>query len=369
MKRKTRKKASKTPPKPYSTRVHKLRQEMAERDLDGYLVWNRMDQYWLTGFTGEDGGVLLSPNQIVLLTDGRFDEAADIEAPYARKVLRKRRTPDATAKEVKRCRVKRLGYDPDILSVSEFAALRKLCRPTQLVAAGGIFGPLRAIKDAGEVRRIRAAIKVAEKAFNNMRRWLKPGVTERQTAARLVYEMQTLGAQGETFPSIVAFGAGSSLPHAVPGDRKLKRNEVLLFDWGAHVNWYGSDLTRVLCLGRLPQRLRKVYDVVREAHDAAIEAVRAGMTAHQLDSVARKVIRKAGYDRLFNHALGHGMGLVAHEMPRVGKGTEIVLEPGMVITIEPGVYLPGVGGIRLEDDVLVTKTGCEILTSLPLEYQ
>lgn len=358
----------KTAPKPYLNRINQLRAAMAEAEVDGFLVQDRIEQIWLTGFTGEDGYTLVTPRAIVLLSDGRFDEAADKEAPFARKVLRKKRTPDVTADAIKKARVKRVGFNPEQMSLSTHKALSKHLKPVKLVATDDPISPLRRCKDAYEVRKMRQAIEVAEQAFQRVRRWLKPGLTEREIAAKLVYEMQRAGAQGETFPSIVASGPNSSIPHAMPGSRKLKKNEVLLFDWGAHVDWYGSDLTRVVWLGSIPRRLRKVFEVVREAHDKAIEAVRAGITAHELDRVARSVIEKAGFGKRFNHALGHGLGMVAHEVPRVGKGTETVLEPGMVITIEPGVYLPGVGGIRLEDDVLVTKRGCEVLTTLPVEF-
>lgn len=364
MKKNTRK----SPQRPYSLRIQKLRDTLAELELDGFLIQSRMDQYWLTGFTGEDGYALVTPRAVALLTDGRFDENADREAPYARKVLRKKRTPDVTAAAIKKFRVKRLGFNPAQMSVSDHVALRKHLKPAKLVPAGDPITPHRAIKDAGEVKRMRQSIAIAEKAFEKVRRWLKPGLTEKEIAAKLVYEMQRLGAQGETFPSIVACGPNSSLPHAVPGMRKLKKNEILLVDWGAHVDWYGSDLTRVVWLGSIPRRMREIFEVVREAHDRATEAVRPGITAHQLDHVARKVIQKAGYGKMFNHALGHGLGLVAHEIPRIGKGTDTVLEPGMVITIEPGVYLPGVGGVRLEDDVLVTESGHEVLSSLPVEF-
>ena len=304
----------------------------------------------------------------MLLTDGRFDEAADRETPWARKILRKKRDAATNAKEIKRCRIERLGFNPAQMSVADHKALKKLAAPTRLVSMDDVLTPLRAIKDAGEVRRMRQSIRVAERAFEKVRKWLKPGVTERNIAARLVYEMQKLGAQGETFPSIVAAGPNSSLPHAMPGDRELRRNEVLLFDWGAHVDWYGSDLTRVVWLGRISPRIRKIFAVVREAHDRAIDAVQPGVTAHAVDRIAREIIRKAGYGKHYNHALGHGLGLVAHEHPRIGKGTQTLLEAGMVITIEPGIYLPGVGGVRLEDVVLVTKTGCEVLSTLPLEF-
>ena len=360
-------KTTATIPHPYSLRIQKLRDEIARRRLDGYLIQERMDQYWATGFTGEDGAALITGRHVVLLTDGRFDVAADREAPYARRVLRRKRSPDETIKEVRRCRVARLGFNPAHMNVADFSALKKAAGSIKLVPAEGLVTPIRRLKDAGEVDRLRTAIRVAEEAFQKVRQWLQPGLTERAIAAQLVYEMQKLGAQGETFPTIVAAGANSALPHYEPGDAVLTANEVLLVDWGARVGWYGSDLTRVVWLGSIPARLKEVFRVVREAHDRATEAVRPGIKAKAVDHVAREIIQKAGYGKLFNHGLGHGLGLVAHESPRVAKTSVDVLEPGMVITIEPGIYLPGVGGIRLEDDVLVTDTGYEVLSSLPVE--
>lgn len=361
------KKVAPLPPEPYSLRIQHLRDEIARRKIDGLLIQHRVDQYWATGFTGEDGLVLLTPRFVVLLTDGRFDEAADKEAPYARKVLRKKRSPDETIRELRRFKLRRVGFNPDHVSVREFNTLKKLAGAIKLVPVDGLIGPLRASKDAGEVERTRASIRVAQDAFEKVRADLRPGVSEREVAARLVYEMQMLGAQGESFPTIVAMGANSSLPHYEPGDRRWAENEVLLIDWGARFDWYASDLTRVLCLGQLPAELRKVYDVVREAHDRAIEAVRPGVKAKAVDRVARNVITRAGYGKLFNHGTGHGIGLNIHESPRVSRVSVETLQPGMIITIEPGVYLPGVGGIRLEDDVLVTERSYEVLTTLPVD--
>lgn len=354
-------------PPPYDQRLGRLRAELARRRLDGFLILSRMDQYWLTGFTGEDGLVLVTPRAVVLLTDGRFDEAADLEAPYAKKVLRKQRTPEVNARIIRRYRPDRLGFDPGQIAVGEFTALRRHLRPTKLVPLAGFVASMRTCKDEGEVDVIRAAIAVAEGAFRRLCRWIRPGRTEREVAARLEYEMRMLGAQGPSFPTIVAFGKNSSLPHYEPGDVALKENDVVLIDWGAQLGWYASDLTRMLWPPRPPRRLVELNRVVREAHDRAIAAARPGMTAHALDKVARDVIRKAGFGPRFNHALGHGLGLDVHEGPRVGMGTRTVLEPGMVITIEPGIYLPGVGGVRIEDDVLITEDGCEVLTSMTIE--
>jgi Xaa-Pro aminopeptidase len=357
----------KTPPEPYSLRINKLRAEMDRRKLDGYLIQNRLDQYWLTGFTGEDGAVLVTPQTVVLLTDGRFQDTADLEAPYARKVVRKKRSPEETVAELRRGKVRRLGFDPDHMNVREFTAFRKLASPTRLVAASDMIAPLRAIKDASEVELLRQAVRVAEQAFNEVRAWLRPGLSEREIAAELAYRMRRLGAQGESFPAIVAVGSNAAIPHYEPGDRKLAENEVLLVDWGAKVSWYGSDLTRVLWLGTIPPRLRQVFDIVREAADRAIDAVKPGIKASAVDRVARELIRKSGYGKHFTHGLGHGLGLGGHEGPRFGKRSKDVLKPGMAVTIEPGIYLPGEGGVRIEHDVLVTETGHELLSTLPAE--
>lgn len=353
-------------PEPYRTRIARVRADLAARKLDGLLITNYTDQLWLTGFTGEDGHVLLTARQVVLLTDGRFDETADREAPWARKVLRKKRTPDATARQFAKHDLARVGYDPNHLSVATFTALRKSCRPTSLLSAAGLITRHRLIKTAGEIAAIRRAIAVAEKAFVRAQRYVRPGRSERQVAARLVYEMEQLGATGASFPPIVAAGASASLPHYTPGERLIRDRQGLLVDWGARVGGYVSDLTRVIRVGSIPRRLETIYAVVAEAHDRAIAALRAGISASRVDKAARDVIRRAGFGRHFNHALGHGIGLDVHEGPRLAMNSDDHLAAGMVVTIEPGVYLPGYGGVRIESDVLVTETGCEVLSSLPI---
>lgn len=357
------------PPAPYAGRIDALRTELLRRKADGYLLQDRFDQIWLTGFTGEDGQVLVTPRDVVLLTDSRFDEAAAAEAPWAGKVLRQKRGPEATAKAVKRARLKRVAFNPQHMSVAVFAELRKLARPANLVAAAGVVSAMRARKDADEIRRIRDAIGIAERAFNDLRGWLRPGMTERQVGARLVYEMQVLGAQAAAFPPIVAVGANASMPHYESGDAVVNAHELVLVDWGSRAGWYVSDLTRTVALGSIAPELSAVHAIVREAHDRAIQAVRPGVRASAVDKVAREHIGQAGYGERFQHGLGHGIGLNVHEAPSVRRQVPDRLEPGMVITIEPGIYLPGVGGVRIEDDVLVTETGHEVLSSLPIDLR
>lgn len=366
MAKKARKPASKRIPQPHADRLSAVRESMADAGLDAYAIVNRMDQFWLTGFTGEDGLVLVTPRQVVLLTDGRFDEAADKECPWAKKVLRKVRTPAENAKQIGRYKAKKIGFEPGHMTVAEFNGLSEHLSGSKLVPTSGLLRKHRLIKHPQEVDAIKVAIDVAQKAFVKTERWIKPGHTERDIAAKLAFEMQKLGAQEVSFPTIVAVGPSSSLPHYEPSDVKFDGKQPILIDWGARIGWYVSDLTRMIWPGSIPPKFKAIYNVVRDAHDAAVEAVRPGMQAEALDRVARRVIEKAGFGKNFNHALGHGMGLDVHEAPRLGKKSIDTIETGMIFTIEPGVYLPGVGGVRLESDVLVTDDGAKVLSTLPM---
>lgn len=348
-----------------SARLDRLRRLMVEKRLDAYLVQNRMDQYWLTGFTGEDGQVLVTHKQVVLLTDGRFSHNADTEAPWARKILRVKRAPDATAKEIKRSRVSRVGYDPNQMNVAWFTALTKEMKPAKLVAASAAISAMRACKDSEEVAAIRRAVVLAEQVFKRVRPEIRAGMTEAQVAARISFEIQSAGGDGSAFAPIVAVGGNAALPHHSPGTRPVSQTDCLLIDWGARLDWYVSDLTRTFWLGSIPEALERVYAVVRDAHDAGIAAARAGAKASAVDKAARDLIHKSGFGKQFNHALGHGIGLDVHESPRLGKRSDDRLQAGMVVTIEPGVYLPDVGGVRIESDVLITDSGCERLSTLP----
>jgi Xaa-Pro aminopeptidase len=346
-------------------RLQKVRREMESRKLDGYLVADRRDQYWLTGFTGENGFTLVTPRQVALLTDGRFTETARREAPWARAIIRTKRGIQDTARLMKPFKLERLGFDPADLSVSTFADLRRHLAPTKLTPVSGLIDDLRLIKDAGEVEAIRRAVDVAQRAFRKATARLTPRMSERALAARLAFEMQTLGAEEPAFGVNVSAGESACLPHYEPSPARRLDGQPILIDWGARVDWYVSDLTRVLPGSSMPPRLKKVYEVVRDAHDRAVEAVRPGIKAGAVDQAARGVIQRAGFGKAFNHALGHGIGLDVHEGPRVGKKADNLLQPGMVLTIEPGVYLPGLGGIRIESDVLVTPDGREVLSDLP----
>lgn len=333
--------------------------------IDGYLVQDRMDQVWMTGFTGESGSVLVTHSAVVLLTDGRFDETADIEAPWARKVIRRKRSADETVRELRRTKVTRLGVDPDHTTLRSFTELQKLAKPTRIVATSRLISDLRLIKDTDEIARIRRAIQVAEAAFRKVVGRVRLGMQEREIAAELVYEMSRDGAQGPAFPPIVAVGPSASLPHYEAGGREVRGDACLLVDWGARCDWYVSDLTRMIWPGSIPPRLREVHKIVREAQQRAIAVIKPGVRAAQVDKAARDFITNSGYGERFNHSVGHGIGLSVHESPGLRRQSKEVLKPGMVVTVEPGIYLPGIGGVRIEDDVLVTASGHEVLSTLP----
>lgn len=362
-----RKKRRRTAGGAYQRRLAGLRKAMAKKKLPALLVTNRMDQIYLTGFTGEDGGVLVTPKRVVLLTDSRFDEQATKDAPWAEKQLRRRTFVELVGQMIGKLRLRQVGFQPEYLTVQQLGAVRKSARPAALRPAPGLLSKLRVIKDADEVARIRRAGKLAADAFRAMLRRIRPGMTELELAARLEYEMKLRGASGPSFATIVAEGPNASLPHAQPGRRVVKSGSTILFDWGAVLDHYCSDLTRVVFVDRIPPRIRKIYDIVLQAQEAGIRAVRPGQKLKAVDAAARKVITKAGYGKRFGHGLGHGLGLDVHEPPSVNRIATGCLEAGMVITVEPGIYLPGIGGVRIEDDVVVTKDGCEVLSKLSRE--
>jgi Xaa-Pro aminopeptidase len=284
-------------------------------------------------------------------------------------IKRKLTVADELGPLVKKLRVRKVGFQADNLPVATANTFRKVVRPARLLVEPGLVAKMRLLKQADELRRIRKAVDVAQQAYRKTLRSIRVGQTELDIAARLEFEMKKRGSQRPSFDSIVAEGPNAALPHAVPGKRKVRSGSALLFDWGAQVDWYCSDITRVAFVDRIPPRLSRVYDIVLEAQLNAIEAVEPGAELAAVDAVARKHIKRAGYGKYFGHGLGHGLGMYVHEAPSVRWSSTGELEPGMVVTIEPGIYLPGVGGVRIEDDVLVTERGHRVLTTLSKDRQ
>lgn len=345
--------------------IQRLRQKLPQNKIDALLVSSKVNVRYASGFTGDDSMALVLSDRLVFLTDFRYVEQVGKECPgwtvYERGKLK---MAEALANVVSDNKIGRLGLEADHVSWGQFRGFGRAMPQVTLEPTVGLVEELRRVKQPGEVACIRRALATAQHAFEQLKGTVQPGVSEKQLADELERLMRQSGAQKSGFDTIMAFGPNASQPHARPGTRELGTDEGVLVDWGASVEGYSSDLTRVLCAGRVPSKFDQLYRLVLDAQTAAIQAVRPGAPAADVDIAARQVITAAGYGPQFGHAVGHGVGLEVHEAPVVRTGGNDVQEPGMVFTIEPGVYIPGWGGIRIEDMILVTETGCEVLSDL-----
>lgn len=352
----------------YASRLKKLRTRLRQAKADALLVTNFLNVTYLTGFTGDDSYLLVMQDEVVLVTDSRFTIQLADECPGLDLVVRGpgQQMLPTVAEVVSEHRVDRLAIESASITVATQQALAENQPEVSFVLSSGWVEDLRAVKDKTEIDAIRLACDQARSAFNAARALLRPEATEKEVAAELEYQARRFGAKRLSFSPIVAVGPRAALPHASPTDRRIEDSDFTLIDWGADSGLYVSDLTRMVVTGRLSRKFEKIYQVVLEAQLAAIEAIRPGVDCESIDTVARKAIDAAGYGKYFGHGLGHGIGLEVHEAPRLSRGQdEVLLEPGMIVTVEPGIYLPDWGGIRIEDDILVTKTGHEVLTNVP----
>ena len=357
-------------------RVQRLRAAFEAHGIDGLLVSQPESRYYLSGYTGHDlpprdsaGYLLIGSTQALLLTDPRTTEQAESEAPGFEVVTYPSgsRGPQAVAEAASRLGVRRLGFESIHLPYAIFEEIRRdLPGSVDLVPVAELVDGLRIVKDAQELRALQDAVDVLDRCLAHVLQHLQAGLTERQVA-RMVELYLIEHADGPSFPSIVASGPNASVPHAVPSDRRIQEGEVLKIDIGARASGYCSDMTRTVCLGQpRDQRLVELHALVLEAQQHAERGLRPGMTGREGDSLARDVIARAGYGQAFTHGLGHGIGLEVHEPPWVSqsRGDE-VLRPGMVFSVEPGVYLPGWGGVRLEDLVVLEADGARVLCRSP----
>lgn len=351
----------------FDKRRTRLRKLVERAQADALLVTKSINVAYLTGFTGDDSYLLVTSAGETLVSDPRYTTQLEEECPGIALTIYGpgKRILSAVADLVRKKKIKRLGIEANSATVALERSLAKALPKVEIVATDGLVEELRQVKDAFEIRQTRVACRQAERAFDAVRALMSGEMTELDVAAELEYQARRFGAKALSFPAIVAVGARAALPHANPTARQLKEADFVLIDWGANSGLYVSDLTRIVVTGRISPKLRKIYGVVLKAQLAAIAAVGPGKTCEQIDRVARNIISKAGFGRAFGHGLGHGTGLEIHEAPRLGVGQKTKLRPGMIVTVEPGIYLPNWGGVRIEDDVLVTRTGHEVLTDVP----
>jgi Xaa-Pro aminopeptidase len=347
--------------------LNRLIDAIGRADLEGLLVTDEVNVRYLSGFTGDSSYLLVQPELVTVISDGRYETQLNQECP---ELVHSIRPPDQTlmarvAQEIGPLGDSRLGFESDVVSVDMFNQMRKSCEHISWVETSGLVEELRAIKDEHEIVLIRQAIEVAERAFQSVIPKLRPDWTEIEIAHELEAAMRVLGAEGVSFSSIIGADAAGALPHYRPTAVRLGNSATLLMDFGAKFQGYASDITRTLASPRASDRFRRAYDAVLEAQLTAIHALGPGVATREVDQVARNVLGRHGLAEAFRHGLGHGIGLRIHEAPRLSALSQEVLQPGMVVTVEPGVYFAGEFGIRIEDDVLITESGQEILSRLP----
>jgi Xaa-Pro aminopeptidase len=344
---------------------------MRRANQENLLVTSPHNVTYLTGFTGEDSFLFVTQDSDFLLSDARYDQQIGEECPGLELVLRPSNMPiiDAAAKELSSRACRRVWVEALTTTLAQWERLNELMRNTELQSSRGLIERLRERKDAAELAAIERAIDMAQRSFTAVKSMLHPEQTEKQVADALEQHIRQLGGAGAAFKTIVGVGPRAALPHGRPSAIKLGASGFVLIDWGANENLYLSDLTRIVITGRVSPKLEKIYRVVLDAQLTAIEAIKPGVLMSDVDAAARRVIDGAGFGKKFTHGLGHSFGLQIHETVRLARGQDRPLEPDMVVTVEPGIYLPDFGGVRIEDDVLVTKQGHRVLSSLPKSWE
>ncbi len=351
----------------FRSRQKNLRELLVRHKVDALVVSHMPNVRYLSGFTGS-AGVLLAAGQFVLFTDGRYAEQAAAQVDGVRVSIVKSSALAAAAEACAKSGYKRIAIESDHLTVAQLCAIKEsLGKGVKVVLLAGTVEELRTVKDAGEIEFLRNAVKLSSHLFRPLVRSLRPDAVESAIAAKLEYMARRAGAEGMSFETIVASGERSALPHGVASAAKLPSSGFVVLDYGVVLDGYCSDMTRTVHVAKASVETRALYVAVLEAQLAAISAVHPGATAGGVDQAARQELKHAKLDKYFTHSTGHGVGLEIHEFPRLAAGVDTVLLPGMVITIEPGIYLPGKCGIRIEDMLLVTERGYEVLTPVGKE--
>jgi Xaa-Pro aminopeptidase len=351
----------------HQERLGRLRRALAEISADAIVVSHLPNVRYLCGFSGSAGLLVVEPGAATFFTDSRYSIQSKHEVSVARVQIAKNGLLRAAGDHLRARRfVKRVAYSPAQVTVAQKQALvSAMARKARWISDGGAIEKLRAVKDAQEIALIREAAELVSKTFGRTRRILRPGITELALAAEIERDFKRQGAEGPSFETIVASGVRSAWPHAHPTRKVIAKNELVVLDQGAILRGYCSDMTRTVFVGKASRKIKSLYGAVLDALEAGKAAALPGVKSHGVDAAARSVLRRAGLARYFTHSTGHGIGLEIHEFPRIGKGDETVLSEGMVVTIEPGVYIEGLGGIRIEDDIVITAQGARSLTTAP----
>lgn len=339
----------------------KLRKEFERLNIDGLLVTSTYNRRYITGFTGSAGVVLISKDRAQFITDFRYVEQAEKQCQGFEIVKHGGTIPEEIAKQVKDLGIKRLGFEKDHVTYSSYHSYKEAAQ-AELVGISGLIEKLRLIKTDAEIKILKEAANIADAAFTHILSFIRPGVTELEVSNELEFFMRKRGATSSSFDIIVASGVRSALPHGVASEKVIESGDFVTLDFGAYYNGYVSDITRTVAVGEPDAKLKEIYDIVLKAQALGMEGIKPGMTGKQADALTRDYIASHGYGEYFGHSTGHGIGLEVHEGPALSVKSSLVLEQGMIVTVEPGIYIPGLGGVRIEDDTIITKDGNESLT-------
>ncbi|QNO16141.1 aminopeptidase P family protein [Alkalicella caledoniensis] len=348
-------------------RLAKIKGKIKEQNIDAFLVLQPQNRYYLSGFTGSSGYLIIAENEGIFLTDFRYKEQARTQVQGFTIVQHGLDVLGDIYTELKRLGVKRLGFEQEHITYSQYLNFTNAFEGIELINIKPIVEELRMFKDEGEISKIEYSIDIAGRAFAHILGFLKPGITEREVALELEVFMKKEGASGLAFTTIVASGQRSSLPHGIASEKCLEKGDFVKMDFGCVYNNYCSDITRTVVLGKATDRQKEIYNTVLQAQQNALEGIRPGMTGMEADSLARDIIYKNGFKDNFGHGLGHSIGMVVHENPRLAPKSSDILQPGHVFTVEPGIYIEDFGGVRIEDMIVITENGNRNLTKVTKE--
>ncbi|MFZ7933234.1 M24 family metallopeptidase [Bacillus thuringiensis] len=344
-----------------NVRITNIQKQLHNYGIDGLLITKKENRQYATNFTGSAGVVLIAAHKAIFITDFRYVDQAKTEIKAAEIIMHKGNLEEEVANQVSKLNIQKLGIEDNNMTLQQFKKLQKYIH-TEMVPVCEIIEDIRLIKDTSEIETMKIAATIADEAFHHIVTFLKPGISETDVRDELEFFMRKKGATSSSFQIIVASGVRSSLPHGVASNKIIERGDIVTLDFGALYDGYCSDITRTVAIGEPSEEFQKIYNVIREALKRGTEAIKPGETAKSIDDITRNYITEHGYGQYFGHSTGHGLGLEIHEPLRLSQESKATLQEGMVVTVEPGIYIPNWGGCRIEDDIVITKDGYDVIT-------
>ncbi|EJR96171.1 M24 family metallopeptidase [Bacillus cereus] len=344
-----------------NVRITNIQKQLHNYGIDGLLITKKENRQYATNFTGSAGVVLIAAHKAIFITDFRYVDQAKTEIKAAEIIMHKGNLEEEVANQVSKLKIQKLGIEDNNMTLQQFKKLQKYIH-TEMVPVCEIIEDIRLIKDTSEIETMKIAATIADEAFHHIVTFLKPEISETDVRDELEFFMRKKGATSSSFQIIVASGVRSSLPHGVASNKIIERGDIVTLDFGALYDGYCSDITRTVAIGEPSEKFQKIYNVVREALKRGTEAIKPGETAKSIDDITRNYITEHGYGQYFGHSTGHGLGLEIHEPLRLSQESKATLQEGMVVTVEPGIYIPNWGGCRIEDDIVITKDGYDVIT-------